>query len=100
MKQNWKTWAPFQSPKVREICEHMTEAERRKATMHGILYGLWVAASLAVPLFVAAAFGHPLVALIAVPLFIASIPVWRNTQRSFLCSTAWAREKSFTPERL
>ena len=46
---DWRTWSPFQSRQVREICAHMTEAERRELSLRGALFGIWNAATFFVP---------------------------------------------------
>ena len=108
MSTNWKTWSPFQSPEVSEICTHMTDAERAEASRRGGLYGLWVFATFAGPLSFAVVFRHPALTAIAVVLIvihIARIPVWLKMQRRFLSSTAlsstaWASEHGFAAGRL
>ena len=103
MPRNWKTWAPFQSPEVREICAHMTEAEGRAASRRAALYGIWCGVTFAGP--VAVAFVIQTSAFIAIVAVLISVHlgcrrVWLRLQRSFFCSTAWAREQGFTPGRL
>jgi len=69
----------------------------------GGLYGLWVAATFAAPLAHAVVFPHPAIIAIAAVLLVIHIvcsPNWRRKQREFLCSTSWAREQGYTPERL
>src|SRR2546427_6244670 len=103
MKTNWKTWAPFQSAEVREICAHMTDSEKAEASRRGGLYGLWVFATFAGPLSFAVVYRHPAliaIAAVLVVIHIVCIPIWQRMQRNFLCSTSWAREHGYTPERL
>lgn len=103
MSEKGTAWSPFQSPELREICAHMTDSERNKASQLGGVYGLWVAVTFAGPL--AFAFGLRnftlgIVALLLLIVHIACVPIWQKTIRRFLCSTAWARERDFTPEQL
>jgi hypothetical protein len=103
MKADWKTWSPFQSPEVRDICAHMTDSERDEASRRGGLYGLWVFATFAGPLSFAVVYRHPTliaVAAVLIVIHIVCIPIWQRMQRHFLCSTLWAREQGYTPERL
>ena len=103
MKANWKTWSPFQSPEVRDICAHMTDAEKAEASRRGALYGFWVAATFAVPLsfaFVERSLLFIVIAAVLVTIHIVCIPIWQRRQRQFLCSTAWAREHGITADRL
>src|SRR5688572_25509164 len=98
-----KTWSPFQSAEVREICTHMTDMERAGASRRAALYGLWVSLTLAGPLALAATTRHPAfiaVASMLILIHITCIPLWLKMQRTFLCSTVWAREHDFTPDRL
>jgi len=101
--KNWKTWSPFQSPEVRDICAHMTDAERAEVSQRGGGYGLWVAATFALPLAFALTYRSLVAIVIAsilVTVHIVCIPIWQKCQKRFLCSTAWAREQGFTPERI
>ena len=103
MKANWKTWSPFQSPEVRDICAHMTDAEKAETSRRGGLYGFWVAATFAVPLafaIVERSLLFIIIAVVLVAIHIVCIPIWQRMQRRFLCSTTWAREHGITPDRL
>jgi hypothetical protein len=103
MRSKWETWAPFQSRDVREICTHMTKAEKREGQRRGALYGLWVAATFAIPLSQAMFFPNPAlvtIAAILIIIHIACVPLWLGRQRKYFCSTAWAKEQGFSPERL
>lgn len=103
MKANWKTWSPFQSPEVREICSHMTDAEKAEVARRGGFYGFWVAATFAVPLsfaIIERSLLFIVVAAVLVAIHIACVPIWQRMQRRFLCSTVWAREHGITTDRL
>jgi hypothetical protein len=103
MKTDWNVWSPFQSAEVRDICAHLTEDEKSESSRRGGFYGLWVAATLALPLsmaLVSKSQGLVLVAVVLVVVHLACIPVWQRMQRRFLCTTAWAREHAITPEQL
>ncbi len=103
MKSNWTTWSPFQSSEVRDICAHMTDAERATLADLGGAYGLWSAGTLALPLAVALTSRSVLTVVIAavlVTVHIIRIPIWQKQQKRFLCSTDWARERGITPDRL
>ncbi len=90
---SFSTWSPFQSKEIKEICNHMTEAEQQKAVMHGVMYGLWVALTFAIPIAFYFSFGFPLWALIIlVVLHVSLIPVFRRSQKKFVYSTEWAIE--------
>jgi len=81
----------------------MTDTEKAEASRRGGSYGLWVAATFAIPLSFAIVERSQLLMVIAavlVVIHIACIPIWRKMQRRFLCSTAWARERGITPEQL
>ena len=97
------TWSPFQSPEVRDICAHMTEAEKATASRRGAIYGLWCAATLAVPFALAISqrsWSIVLLAAVLIAVHVACLPVWFRMQRRFLCSTAWARECGISPDTL
>ncbi|MBU0477681.1 hypothetical protein KKC91_03845 [bacterium] len=102
---SWKTWSPFQSKIVKEICVHMTEIEKKEVIRMGRMYGLWVALTFAIPLsFIFATMRRPIipifVALIVVPIFIIGTRGLRRKQKKFLCSTEWAKSKGYTPDRI
>jgi hypothetical protein len=103
VNKDWKTWSPFQSPEVREICTHMTDRERSRGSWQSGLYGLQIGVTMSVPV-IPAIFGHGylslITAIVLLAAFIVSIPLWRKAQKRFLCSTAWARENGFTPEHI
>lgn len=103
MKANWTTWSPFQSPEVRDICAHMTDAERARLAERGSGYGLWVAVTLAMPLAFAFSYrslGAIVTAAVLVTVHLICTPIWQKQQKRFLCSTDWARERGITPDRL
>ena len=103
MKPHWETWSPFQSPEVRDICAHMTDAERAKASARGGAYGVWSAVTCALPLtlaFTSRSLGAIVVAAVLITIHIICIPIWQKQQKRFLCSTDWAREHGITPDRL
>ena len=81
MKANWKTWSPFQSPEVREICAHMTDREKGEVSHRGAFYGFWVAATFAGPLSFAIV-EHNLfsivIAAVLVSIHLACIPIWQE----------------------
>ena len=103
VSKNWKTWSPFQSPEVREICSHMNDTEKAQVRRQGIGYGVWVVITCAFPLSYAVTDPSRLsiiVAAILVTIHIVCIPFWQKRMKRFLCSTAWARGQGFTPEQI
>jgi hypothetical protein len=104
----WKTWSPFQSKTVRNICANMTDSEKSAATRRGMLYGVWCAVSIALPLqFIAIGFVtgnlNPTLGVggaLLIVAHIACIPIWLRRQRQFLCNTLWSRENGLEPQGL
>ena len=92
---DWKTWAPFQSETVREICANMTPEEKSKNTRIGFLYGLWCAVTVALPLqFTAMSWAmekfrlsYAVVAVVLLGIHVAAIRPFRRYQRRFLANT-------------
>ena len=37
---DWKTWSPFQSQTVKDICTHMTEDEKKAVSSYGAQFGM------------------------------------------------------------
>jgi uncharacterized membrane protein len=100
---NWKTWSPFQSAQVRDICAHMTDAERKAVARRGAFYGLWCGATVALP--ISQAVTEPsrfalVAASILCTVHIICMPFWLRWHRRFLCGTAWAREQGLHPGHL
>ncbi|PHR88830.1 MAG: hypothetical protein COA78_36255 [Blastopirellula sp.] len=125
MNTTQSTWSPFQSPEVREICEHLTPAEHAQlmdnarqcstdigwwmATRSEVAFGLWfwwmatrseVAFGL---LFWSWQFGLVLLPLFVINFAISGFQFFRAMQRrsmGLLCETEWARSRGYTPEGL
>jgi hypothetical protein len=100
----WTTWSPLQSNQVREIADHFTPAEHRTAMLFGALYGLWVAATFAIPITFNALFSMPLLTRAALVFLIIihliAIPVALKFQKRLLCRTEWAKAQGIQPEQL
>lgn len=97
------TWSPFQSPELREICRHLTDAEESRIVIRSGLYGIWIAATFACPIVYLIRGRDPWYLSLAAGLVLAHIaclPLWFKMQRRYLCSTEWARQQGFTPEKL
>ena len=117
---DWRTWSPFQSRKIREICEHMTEAEKQETARRGAIYGIWVAITFAIPvgvvvmLWVASKFSIlpsllPVqfllrlaiyALLFALPIYIAGTIYFSRKLKQFLASTEWVRTQGYTADEL
>ena len=96
-------WAPFQSPMTARICANMTPDEKRTATMYGLLFGVWNAATFFLPLFVTMYVPAPLKWPFAITIFVTGIlfyPFFRKIQYKFLIDTAWARARDIKLEQL
>ena len=103
MSVSLSSWSPFQSAEVRQICAHMTPAELASVRRRGGLYGLWVAATFAIPLSMAITWPSPValtVASVLILLHVICIPIWMRRQRRFLASTSWATSQGIKSESL
>jgi hypothetical protein len=94
-------WSPSQSPAVKDICEHMSPTERRKAYGLAAGMGVWIAvcinAMMLTLVFRADLFWVvPLVG----GLFVVGLTQFVKTQKRFLLGTARAVEKAYTREQL
>ena len=105
-RADWKTWSPFQSEIVREICANMTPEEKSKNTKVGFLYGLWCAVTVALPLqFTLMSwavgkfrFSYAVIVVVLLAIHVAAIRPFRRYQRKSLANTAWARGRGITAE--
>lgn len=103
-----KTWdgsSPFISPTVREIREHMTEAEKLEASWCGKWFGIWNAATFFLPFAFIWFLPIPvplnwIIASIVLFTSLAFYPLWHKKQANLLCSTAWAKANDIRPESL
>jgi len=98
------TWSPFQSDQVKEICSHMTKAERRAAVKRGALWGILIgvvpgvtALILGVVVFQSAMVVVTVCFLIfpfiALVLYKKWAPNMVKSQQNFLASTEWAKSQ-------
>jgi serine/threonine protein kinase len=101
---DWRTASPFQSPEVREICAHLTEAETNELVRRGALTGVWM---FVIPFFLlmAGILAQNTLILFAMlgvlAIFYGSfIVIAQARNRHFLCGTAWARKQGITPDKL
>jgi hypothetical protein len=110
MSHSESTWSPLQSPEVREICAHLTAAERvqllHDARQRGQQIFLWLAAPLS---FVIALcleswrFGRLVIPLFVVYFAVWGLPHFRSMRRrtlDLLCQTEWARSQGYKTDRL
>jgi len=103
------TWSPFQSDQVKEICAHMTKAERWAAMRRGALAGLLIGL---VPGMIALVLGAVVfrsavvvvtVCFLIIPLIaLAHYGKWLSnvakSQQDFLASTEWAKSQGIKAE--
>jgi hypothetical protein len=105
MKLTQSTWSPFQSPEVREICGHLSAAERQELLSLARGYGQETAWRFALPFgLVAFAFfsSRPVGFALLAPFVIYCLTVERarirahqRRVREFLAGTQYAREHGF-----
>jgi tRNA A-37 threonylcarbamoyl transferase component Bud32 len=100
-----RTWSPFQSLQIREICAHLSEAERRQALWRGLLFGLWNAGTFFGPFFFVwfSSLPAPMNWIYAIAVLVIGLsfyPLLLRLQREFLASTAWARQQGIKPDQL
>jgi hypothetical protein len=104
-------WYGFQSNQAKEIHDHMTPLENRKAlkkslnqgTVVGLICGTvcWLAMTAARRLFDLTLFEY--LSIIAVFSLLAGLAYWKikpitdRYQKEFLASTQWAREQTLKP---
>ncbi len=101
------TWSPFQSGQVKEICAHMTRAERRAAMNRGARWGLLLGGLFGTAAFLGMVVFGSTVAFLAgfclvFPLVfsvqaLAQRKGWwpdaLQSPRDFLASTDWAKSQ-------
>jgi serine/threonine protein kinase len=102
-RPHWGAWSPFQSDEARQICAHLTNAEKHQVSLLGLMFGVWNVCTLfGIPMFLRSFPGQGkwIVAAVWAVLFVISLPVWHRLVRHFLCATVWAREHNLVPESL
>jgi len=101
-----RTWAPFQSPTVKNICSNMTESEKNLVAAHGKSFGVKAAIFVVIPLVIGVDLRSSLVGLpgVIILLWIMFGAVILTRQRKkgkeLLCSTDWAKSQGITPDKL
>ena len=96
-------WVPLQPPLMRELCSHMTKAERRESFMRSMLFGLWNAGTWFAPLFACMFLPSPLgwiFGFCALMIGLSFYPFIQRLMTDFLCSTQWARQQGITIQQL
>lgn len=106
----WGKWVPFQSPKVRAICEHLTSSERAKLFENAAKRGQWIGRWIALPfgVTIAAFFLYPRLATIALVAFLIYFAAWcrprlremRQRSLEILSETEYASAQGWSPDRL
>lgn len=104
--------SPFQSPEVRDICRHLTPAEKREliklARRDGRQSGFQIAI-IFILIAISFSFGHPLtIGLILSGLFILYVLIFERRRirahqkrvREMLCATEYARSRGYQPDTL
>lgn len=100
---SWTTWSLLQSGQVKEICSHMTHKERKELGRRGITYGLWVFATLALPIGEAVRHQSRVFLLVAAIMIVVNFVgalFWQRKLKSFLASTEWATSSGYRAEDL
>jgi len=120
---DWRTWAPFQSKKMREVCEHLTAKEMREVARRAAGWGRtvgWSFAGYAALLFTyqvwpkwAPQIGLSYDSVPQIPLWldisliVILVVIWlpagmrfRKRQKEFLASTEWAKMQGYTVDDL
>ena len=104
---SWRSWSPLQSQTVKDICNHMTEDEKKAFTFCGARFGLVVALFFAIPLSVSLSFlrtslmGLPgLVLIVWIGFGIYILVQLRRKSKELLCSTQWAKSQGLTPDKV
>lgn len=112
MNKRWKTWAPFQSKKVREICAHLTDEEFDTLVQESMNFVTVVGKWFVVPISITGAVAYVIIAnyggsiafaLVPCALIFVSlalVPRLQKIQKELLCSTAWAKEQGIEPDSL
>ena len=102
-----RTWSPFQSQTVKDICSHMTESEKSAVTSYGASFGVVVAVFFAIPLSVGltflrpSIFGMPGIALLAWLVIGVFVIIHRRKKgKELLCSTEWAKSQGITADKI
>ena len=104
---DWRTWSPFQSQTVKDICAHMTADEKKSVSSFSGSEGVMIAIFFAIPLSFGVSFlgsrifglpGLALLAWLVIGVFV--IMNRRRKKKELLCSTQWAKSQRITPDRI
>ena len=101
----WMTWAPFQSKKTKEICKHLTETEEGKIFAFGCFNGL-IAGIFGISFsrgIMMASENKSATTIVITLCVLIGIPIMlmrRRKGKKLLCSTKWAQEQGYTPDKI
>jgi hypothetical protein len=104
---DWRTWAPFQSKAVKDICDQMTEQEKTAVESFSKVTGILVAICFAIPV----SFGVMLIISLKSIYATIALIVWiiigifillhrRTKSKELLYSTNWAKSQGYTPDKI
>jgi len=102
-KPSWATWSPGQPQLIRDICSHMTKAERREAAARSLLFSVWNAGTWFAPFFSCMFIPSPLgwvFGFCALVIGLSFFPFIQRLMRDFVVSTQWARQQGITLQQL
>jgi hypothetical protein len=102
-----RTWAPFQSKAVQDICDHMTEQEKVAVESFAKVTGILTAICFAIPISFGVIFVISLKSINAIIALIIWISIGifillrrRTKAKELLCSTNWAKSQGYTPDKI
>ena len=102
-KQSWANWSSGQPPLIRDICSHMTKAERGEVAVRSWLFAVWNAVTWFAPFFACMFLPSPLgwiVGFCCLVIGLSFYPFLLRLMPDFLVSTQWAREQGITLRQL
>ena len=108
------TWAPFQSNQVKEICAHMTAAERSRTIGRAACFGATLGVLLGAIGFTGMLmgkwlFGSVLMAVVVIEpviLILMGLALWKlkprmdRSQKMFLASMQWSKDEGLRPDNI
>lgn len=108
------TWAPFQSHQVKDICFHMTPKERGRSVGRAAVFGVVLGGLFGVIGFLGMPIGKWLfgsfltgvIIIQPVALILMGVSFWRlrplidQSQREFLASTQWSKERGLSSAQI
>ncbi len=101
LKSRGSNW--YASPLQQEIWDRINGSEKREITMRNLMFTIWNVTTCFLPIFIVLLSNNSarwIYSALVILVGAAGYPVWRKILLESFCSTAWARQRGYTPDQI